>query len=134
MQMLISSLVGVVIFATLDYVWLAHIAKDFYLNTLRDHVVIEKGSLVPFLPAVPIVYIIAIITIIIFAFPRAATVHEGFLYGGLLGFCLYGFYDLTNMATLKGYTLSLTVLDTLWGMFAMAVVTAVMVFVRNLLA
>jgi uncharacterized membrane protein len=30
---------------------------------------------------------------------------------------MYGLYDLTNYATLKGYTLEMTVVDMAWGTF-----------------
>jgi len=33
----------------------------------------------------------------------------------LLGLCVYGVYDGTNYASLKNYTLTFAVLDTLWG-------------------
>jgi uncharacterized membrane protein len=42
-------------------------------------------------------------------------------YGALFGFIAYGTYDLTNYATLRQWTLGLTVSDMVWG----AVVTAV---------
>lgn len=40
------------------------------------------------------------------------------LQGSILGFSMYGMYDLTNFATLKEYTLQMTITDTLWGTFA----------------
>jgi len=33
----------------------------------------------------------------------------------LLGLCVYGVYDGTNYASLKDYTLTFAILDTLWG-------------------
>lgn len=39
----------------------------------------------------------------------------------VLGLMAYGTYDLTNLATLKGWSTELTFLDMGWGMFASAV-------------
>lgn len=45
-------------------------------------------------------------------------VSTALLQGAILGFSMYGLYDLTNFATLKDYTLEMTIVDTLWGTFA----------------
>ena len=43
--------------------------------------------------------------------------------GALSGFIIYGVYNFTNHATLTHYTLRLSVIDTLWGSFALGVVS-----------
>ena len=45
--------------------------------------------------------------------------------GALMGFFMYGLYDLTNLATLKQYTLSMTIVDILWGTFLCGTATGV---------
>ena len=35
--------------------------------------------------------------------------------GGILGLCIYGIYNFTNMATFANYKMQAAVLDTLWG-------------------
>ena len=41
----------------------------------------------------------------------------------LLGLLVYGVYDMTNLATLRGWTLEFSIADMLWGMVVMALVT-----------
>ncbi|OYV38038.1 MAG: hypothetical protein B7Z80_11195 [Rhodospirillales bacterium 20-64-7] len=41
---------------------------------------------------------------------------EAFLRGGVLGLIAYGTYDLTSLAVLRGWPLSVTVIDMVWGM------------------
>lgn len=130
----LTSLAGIISFVVLDYIWLARIAKDFYLEKLASHVLIRDGSLVPYLPAVPLVYIVAVLGIWYFVLTRVTDTPQAFLQGALLGFCMYAFYDLTNLATLKDYPWSLTIVDTLWGTLLVGTVTALMFFVKNLLA
>jgi uncharacterized membrane protein len=42
------------------------------------------------------------------------------LYGAVVGFMAYATYDLTNQATLKSWSTTLTVADLLWGTFVSA--------------
>ena len=130
----IVGLIGFVTFGFLDYTWLAHIAKNFYLNSLSAHITIKNGSLVPYLVAVPFVYIVAVFSIFVFVLPKASTVPNALLYGAILGFCLYSFYDFTNLATLKDYTWKLTSIDIIWGTFAVGIVSGVMFYTQKLLS
>jgi uncharacterized membrane protein len=133
LQIFITSVVGFIVFGALDYTWLAHIAKNFYLTRLNDHLPIKDGALAPYLPAVPIIYAIAILTIWIFILTRVTTLTSAALYGAALGFVMYAFYDFTNLATLKDYPWSVTIVDILWGTFVVAVVTTVMFLVKQAL-
>ena len=134
LPIIISSLAGIISFIILDYIWLARIAKDFYLTSLSQHVLVKDGALVPYLPAIPLVYIVAVIGIWVFVLNRVTTTEEAFIYGALLGFLMYAFYDFTNLATLKDYPWSLTVVDILWGTLLVGAVTAIMFFVKTLLS
>ena len=133
-QIIASSLVGFITFVILDYIWLAHIAKDFYLQKLATHITLKDGGLVPYIPAIPLVYIVAIIGIWFFVLGKATTHLEAFLYGAVFGFVIYAFYDFTNLATLKDYPWSLTIVDILWGTFAVATISSLMFFIKGVLS
>jgi uncharacterized membrane protein len=47
------------------------------------------------------------------------------LYGGLFGFCVYAAYDITNLATLRGWPMAVSAVDLAWGAVATAVTTFV---------
>lgn len=134
LQIIIVSVLGFITFGILDYIWLAHIAKNFYLRELASHITLKDGGLVPYIPAVPLVYIVAVIGIWFFVLGKATTQLEAFLYGALLGFVLYAFYDFTNLATLKDYSWTVTIVDILWGTCAVAAVSWVMFFIKGLVA
>jgi uncharacterized membrane protein len=131
---IILFIAGMVTFASLDYLWLAIIAKNFYIHALGTHVTLKDGSLVPYLPAVPVVYILGCVFLWVFVVSRATNITEVILYGALAGFLLYGFYDFTNLATLRDYPWSVTIVDILWGTALMSIVAVVMFLVKNLLA
>jgi uncharacterized membrane protein len=126
-----SSLAGIISFMVLDYIFLAHIAKNFYLEKLASHVTIKDGALAPYLPAVPLVYIIAVLAIWVFILTKITTLSQAFLYGALMGFVMYAFYDFTNLSTLKDYSWSVTIVDIIWGTFLLSIVTSVMFLVKN---
>ncbi len=134
LSILISSLAGIISFMVLDYIFLARLAKDFYLTKLADHITIKDGSLVPYLPAVPLVYIVAVLGIWVFILSKVTTLSQAFMYGSLMGFVMYAFYDFTNLATLKNYPWSLTLVDIIWGTFLVGAVTAIMFLVKNAVA
>ena len=129
-----SSIAGIISFAVLDYFFLTQIAKDFYLTKLAHHIVVKDGSLVPYLPAVPLVYIVAVLGIWVFILTKVTTLSQAFLYGALMGFVMYAFYDFTNLVTLKDYPWSLAIVDIIWGTLLVGVVTSIMFFVKNAVA
>ncbi len=43
------------------------------------------------------------------------------LLGALFGFCAYATYDITNLATLRGWPTSVAVIDLAWGTAATAI-------------
>jgi uncharacterized membrane protein len=45
--------------------------------------------------------------------------------GAFLGFLCYATYDLTNLATLKNWPLTITVIDLIWGSVLSASVSAI---------
>ena len=47
------------------------------------------------------------------------------LYGALFGFFCYATYDLTNHATMKLWSLKVTVIDIVWGSFATGIASAI---------
>jgi len=102
-----------VIFLAIDFIWLNFIAKDIY-STKIGHLLAESPKLFPAL----IFYLIFIIGVIIFAvLPgyEAQNVWKTVMLGALFGLLTYATYDLTNLATLKNWPVSVTIIDLIWG-------------------
>jgi uncharacterized membrane protein len=97
---------------SIDVVWLFTMYKRFYGVHLA-HLLAEKPSL---LPAV-LLYLLYSAGITFFIIKPHTTSSLGviFLSGAFLGLLAYGCYDLTNQATLKNWSLIVTVVDMLWG-------------------
>ncbi len=105
-------LLTVPVFLAMDVLWIGVIAKDLYQKQLA-------GFLGPVnWPAAVTFYLIFIIGILVFAvLPalEARSVMKAMMLGALFGFMTYATYDLTNLATLKNWPLSVTLIDMAWG-------------------
>jgi uncharacterized membrane protein len=110
-------------FCILDGIWLTVMGNLLYKPTLGD-------ILLPSVNAPPAVafYLIFGVGLLVFAaLPavKAGSVGPALIYGALFGAIAYATYDLTNYATLRNWTLLISVLDITWGAFASAVAAAV---------
>lgn len=97
----------------IDAVWLTVMGKAFYRPILGD-LLLDEFRLAP----AAVFYFMYVLAICVFAIAPAATTGKwttALLYGAFLGLVCYGTYDLTNHATLKAWTTTLTVVDMAWG-------------------
>ena len=70
-------------------------------------------------------YLVYPIGLLIFAImPGRGSWQTTVIYGALFGFFTYATYDITNYATLRNWTLTLTIIDVAWGTFVAALATA----------
>ena len=63
------------------------------------------------LPYAAIVYALMLLVFYVFVIRKNASVLEAFI----LGFCIYGIFDFTNMALFEEYSIGAAVVDTVWG-------------------
>lgn len=123
--------IAVPVMAAIDYLWLAHLAKRFYLTSLAPLIKVENGSLVVNLGGAAVVYLVGILGLILFVDPAHKTPGQALMTGALFGFVLYAFYDFTNYATLHSFPLKLAIVDTLWGTLLFALVGAITAWVLS---
>ncbi|MEP7453016.1 DUF2177 family protein [Phyllobacterium sp. SB3] len=108
-----------IVFFVLDFVWLSTVATSFYRNRLPD----VMGADVNY-PAAVLFYLIFVAGIVIFAVSPALETGRwttALVYGALFGFMAYATYDLTNQATLKQWSTTVTIVDMAWGTVASAI-------------
>jgi len=114
--------ISVPIFFLIDMLWLGVIAKEFY----RSRIGHLMGD-VNWVAAIGF-YLIFFVGLTIFATYPAATQSSwktATLFGALFGFFTYATYDLTNLATLKAWPLSVVLVDVAWGTILGAAVATV---------
>ena len=113
MSYLVAYVTVLVVFGVVDAGWLTTMGPLLYRPTLGD-------ILLPSLRAAPAIafYLAYPVGIVVFAvLPglRTASLPTAILLAFLFGALAYGTYDLTNYATLRHWTLQLTVLDIGYG-------------------
>lgn len=106
--------VATLVFLIIDGIWLAKIASSLYQK--------ELGPLlgdVKILPAAIfyVLYILAIIYFVIAPNLDASGYGKIIFSGFLFGLICYATYDLTNLATINGWSWKVTVIDIVWGGF-----------------
>lgn len=102
-----------IVFLIIDLVWLGFVAKDLYrrqLGNLLSENVNWWAAIIFYLLFVAGVFIFAIFP----AFEKQSLQHAIIL-GAMFGFFTYATYDLTNLATLKGWPLKIVFIDIVWG-------------------
>jgi uncharacterized membrane protein len=111
-----------VVFLVLDAIWLTVMADRLYRPAMGA-IMLERFSLAP----AAIFYLLYIAGVIVFAVsPAMATGRwtTALGYGAMLGLMAYATYDLTNQATLKNWSWTVTIADLCWGTFVTAVSAA----------
>jgi uncharacterized membrane protein len=108
----------------LDVFYLGGFAKNFFESQLGHGVlstdpVLSAAAMFYLMYAVGVVYFIALPNGARGTFLRAAAMGAGF------GFVAYGTYDLTNMATINGWTWQIVMIDMGWGTIATAISSVV---------
>ena len=106
-------LATLVAFFAIDMVWLGLVARTFYRKYLGFLMTASPN----WLPAI-IFYLLFVVGILVLAvLPGldANSLKTTLLRGALLGLIAYATYDLTNLATLKDWPLTVTVVDLIWG-------------------
>ena len=109
----VAYLVALAVFLGCDMVWLGLMAPRFYRPTLGDIAVAGVN-----LPPAIVFYAMYPIGLLVFAIQpalKSGSLTAAALYGALFGLFTYATYDLTNQATLRNWTLALTVVDVSWG-------------------
>lgn len=114
-------LITLAAFLVVDLTWLGLVARGFYRRQI--------GFLLspsPNWPAAILFYLLFVAGLIIFAVGpglQAGSLGRALRLGALFGLMTYATYDLTNLATVKDWPLTVTLVDMLWGVVLSTLVT-----------
>lgn len=107
--------IAFVLFFVIDIIWLGLVAKNLYKDWI-GHLMAPRTNWL----AAMIFYVLYIVFIVIFVLLPADQKHSisyAMIYGALFGFITYATYDLTNLATLKDWPVTMSIVDITWGTF-----------------
>ncbi len=100
-------------FLLLDFIWLGFVARGFY----RDQLGGLMAADVRWLPAVAfyLLFVAAIMVFVVLPSLSRDSVARAALLGAFFGVVTYATYDLTNLATMKGFPTVVAAVDMVWG-------------------
>jgi uncharacterized membrane protein len=121
-QLLGAGATTLVVILALDLLWLGVVARPWYQAGI-GHLMAER----PVLAAAVLFYLLFAVGLMVFAVTPDASGggwRRAALAGAMFGFFAYATYDLTNLATLRGWPVWLSALDMAWGTLVGAVSAA----------
>lgn len=127
MKFLTQYAVVLVVFMGVDLIWLGFIAKNLYAKYL-GHLLSPN---VNWLAAI-IFYLLFIVGILVFVLQPALSdgnITQLIFRAALFGLITYATYDLTNLATLKDWPVTITVIDLIWGTSLSTLVSVISYFI-----
>ncbi|HZG28225.1 Uncharacterized membrane protein [Ensifer adhaerens] len=110
-------------FLVIDSIWLGVIAVDFYKATI-GHLLAPKPDFVA-AAFFYVIYLGGVVHFVVLPAVSADSIARAARQGALFGLVAYATYDLTNMATMRDWPLSVTLADLAWGAFITAVSSAI---------
>lgn len=111
-----------VVFLALDAVWLGTMADRLYRPAMGS-IMLERFALAP-AAAFYLIYIAGVVVFAVAPALQSCRWTAALGYGAMLGLLAYATYDLTNQATLKDWSWTVTIADLCWGTFVTAVSAA----------
>jgi uncharacterized membrane protein len=108
---------------TIDFIWIKLVMLDQYNSLIYN--VQNKSLSVRFIPTI-LSYITIILPIVLFVIPKLTQrrrVLDSLVYGGIMGFLMYGMFSFTNYALIQDWSFTVVLLDTIWGAILYSIVS-----------
>jgi len=106
-------------FLLIDYIWIGIIASKYYSSEFGELARrTASGAINANIFAAFAAYFLLVFGMIYFVYPKIqsnSSLIEIIITGALFGFIIYGVYDMTNLAILKGFGVKLAIVDMIWG-------------------
>ena len=102
-------LIGLIIFLVLDILWI-YINNKMYLTNVEN---IQNCKFKLNIYAAVLAYIIISLYLIFLIYNEFSLINCV-----LISFFIYSIYNLTNLSSFQNYSITVAIIDTLWGSFA----------------
>jgi len=111
------------VFFAIDFVWLSTATERIYKPYVGD-LLLEKPNL-PVAAAFYLIYVVGVLVLASLPGYEKGSIAIAISRGAIFGLLAYATYDLTNLATLKGWAWQVSVIDMIWGATLTGTVAAV---------
>lgn len=102
-------------FLVLDMIWLTLTASRLYRPRIGE-IMADTVNIAPAV-AFYLIYLTGVFVLAILPAAEANSWKRLLVHAAVFGFCAYATYDLTNQATLKTWSTTITLIDLAWGTF-----------------
>lgn len=113
MALFVAYIAALVIVGVIDILWLTFVGAKLFRDTLGD-VLAQDVRMAPAI-AFYLLYPLGVVFFAIAPALRDASVMTALINGAMFGLMTYATYDLTNYATVRNWTLNLTIIDLSYG-------------------
>jgi uncharacterized membrane protein len=120
--------IAFVVFFVVDLIWLGLVAKDLYqkeIGTLLKPDVNWVAAIIFYL-----LFILGLVIFVINPAVESGSLAKAMMLGAFFGLVTYATYDLTNLATMRDFTLKITAIDLTWGTF-LGFITSTLTYLIN---
>lgn len=122
MNVVVAYVLTLIVFAVIDTAWLGTMGDRLY-RPLIGTMLADKFRIAPAI-AFYAIYAAGLTLFAVMPGLAEGGWKKALLWGGLFGLFAYATYDLTNLATLKTWSLKLSLIDMAWGAFVSASASA----------
>ncbi|WP_144224225.1 DUF2177 family protein [Mesorhizobium amorphae] len=113
MTYIVAYIASLIVFGALDAIWLTTMTSRIYRPVLGD-ILLSDLRIAPAL-AFYLLYPVGLVVFAAMPALRAGSAGTALVHGALFGLIAYATYDLTNYATLRSWTLQITLIDLAYG-------------------
>lgn len=113
MKFLIAYFATAIVFLVIDYIWLGFVMKDYFQSQL-SHLMADEVNLT-IAALFYLFYAAGVVFLCVNPALDSGDWTKALINGAILGFLAYGAYDVTNMATLRDWPITMSVIDVAWG-------------------
>ncbi len=121
MELFAAIVAAAVVMGIVDFIWLGFVAKKLYYDEMGS-ILLKKPNMLPAILFYAVYVVGTVVFVVLPALPDGSWLSVAGM-GAFFGLVAYATYDLTNMATLKGFSKKIVVIDLLWGAFITAIVS-----------
>ena len=112
----VAYVIALLLFAAVDITWLLTMGSKLYRQTLGD-ILLTDLRVAP-AAAFYLMYPAGLVIFAVAPALKSGSPATALLLGALLGLLAYGTYELTNFATIRNWTLQITLIDIAYGVVA----------------
>jgi uncharacterized membrane protein len=112
-QSIVLYLCTLAVMVPLDFIWLGFVARNLYASELGP-ILLDKPKLIP-AALFYLIYAAGVAFFVVGPASGSGSFTVAALYGVAFGIVAYATYDLSNLATLRGFSTMVATIDILWG-------------------